>query len=304
MGLKRFIVKTLLFALLAGSLLMAGEWMVRRQPTSYTSKARFLLHNGESVATLILGPSHAYYGLKPQLLGDSVFNLANVSQTPDYDRELLERYIDSMPNLRLLILNITPFTFREPSLDDGPGRNLAVNYKVGMDINRHSDLSTYNFFLSDFPTYRKKMKGILGMASGNRCDSLGFGLGYDLEARDPHWKGKAERRAQDFNVPSSAEVRSQMAGEYDRMLRLCRERGIKTAFVITPIHPVLRRLFRTDLLPEMRAVTDSLARTDQAPVFDFMEDPRFDDSAFFDLDHLSSRGADTLSRILTPLLPK
>ena len=44
------------------------------------------------VETIVLGNSHTYYGIRPELLPYAAVNLANVSQTLDIDLLLLEYY--------------------------------------------------------------------------------------------------------------------------------------------------------------------------------------------------------------------
>ena len=83
--MRRFLKITAFFSLAVFFLLVLGEIVVRGIPTPYSYKAAWLREHGAAVNTLVLGSSHTYYGIRPDALGDSVFNLANVSQTPEYD---------------------------------------------------------------------------------------------------------------------------------------------------------------------------------------------------------------------------
>ena len=109
--MKRFLIKTAIFSAIILCLLGLGELAVRNMPSSYSYKHAYMEGHARDISTLILGSSHTYYGVRSDLLGDSVFNLANVSQDPDIDLVLLRTYMDSMPGLRLVVLPVSYFTF-------------------------------------------------------------------------------------------------------------------------------------------------------------------------------------------------
>ncbi|MDE6682021.1 MAG: hypothetical protein K2J87_01180, partial [Muribaculaceae bacterium] len=144
--------KILWFSLLVTGLLLIGEFIVRSIEPPYSYKAEWLRKNGDKINTLVLGSSHTYYGVNPSILGDSAFNLANISQTPEYDFALLKEFHPYMKNLKRVILPVSYFTFRDPVLEK-MDRGLCVQYKVGMKLPLHSDFSFYNLCLSDFKSY-------------------------------------------------------------------------------------------------------------------------------------------------------
>ncbi len=108
--MRKFLKNIIVFSLLTAALFLIGEIVARSMPSSYSYKHNWILKNGDHISTLILGSSHTYYGLRPNLLGDSVFNLANVSQTPEYDLYLLKTYLPCMPNLKRIIFPVSYFT--------------------------------------------------------------------------------------------------------------------------------------------------------------------------------------------------
>ena len=127
--MKKFLIKTSIFAAIILVILATGEIVVRNLPNSYSYKHRYIKEHGESMSTLILGSSHTYYGIKSDELGDSVFNLANVSQTPDLDLELLRQYIGDLKNLRRVVMPISYFTFVDLRLEETPEWFRCIQYK-------------------------------------------------------------------------------------------------------------------------------------------------------------------------------
>ena len=90
--MKRFIKYSILFAAIIAVLLGCCELMVRNSPNTYTMKKNWMISHSGGIKTLITGNSHSYYGIKPNAIGDSVFNIANVSQGHEYDYFLLTKF--------------------------------------------------------------------------------------------------------------------------------------------------------------------------------------------------------------------
>lgn len=292
--MRRFLKKILLFSLIIIALLVAGEVVVRRMPTSYSYKHDRMESGAAGVATLVLGSSHTYYGVKSDVLGDSVFNLANVSQTPDIDLLLLRKYLPAMTGLRRVIVPVSYFTFTEPRLEDGDEWFRCISYKTDMDLPGHSDFSKYNFEISDYEGYFAKLKGMVVKQPSNRCDSLGWGLGYTLDSRGAGWQEQGRSRAASTTFPLSGR-----GDEVERLLgeiiRLCRQRGVECVLVTTPAWHTYREALDARQRTDMMARTRRLADTYGVRYLDFFSDSDFTEEDFHDVDHLSDVGAVRLS---------
>ena len=294
--MRKFLRKVALFALLVALLLGVGELIVRSLETPYRYKAERLRADGERVSTLVLGSSHMYYGVEPSLLGDSAFNLANISQTPEYDLALLREFRPYMKNLRRVILPISYFTFRDPTMEEFD-RGLCVQYKVGMGLPLHSDFSVYNLALTDFDSYAGRLRNLIAPQELNLCDSLGFGLGFDLAHRGPNWKERAADRAK-----ALTQERPGRADEVERVLEetvdYCREQGLEVVFVTTPVWSGFRAEMDAGQYREMREKIAALQTNTGVRYLDFFASDLFTDDDFHDVDHLSDLGAAKLTRLL------
>ena len=111
--MKKFLLLVFLFFLLTAVMLAAGEYAVRRIPNPYSVKREAISRFGKDTETVVLGSSHTYYGVVADSL-DRTLNLANVSQTFEYDYRILNRYIDSLPRLKRVIIPISFFSFFDP----------------------------------------------------------------------------------------------------------------------------------------------------------------------------------------------
>jgi hypothetical protein len=72
--MKKYTIKIFLFFL---PLLFIGftmEFLLRNIPNDYKFKKAYLDENAEEVETLILGNSHAFFGVNPQYFSTNAFN--------------------------------------------------------------------------------------------------------------------------------------------------------------------------------------------------------------------------------------
>ncbi len=294
--MKKFLINTGVFALLAVVLLICGEWVVGNIETSYSFKYQHVRERGEGISTVILGSSHTYYGLKPELLGDSVFNLANVSQTPEYDLLILKNFKPWLPNLKRVVVPVSYFTYRDPTMED-IDRGLAVQYNRGMHLSAHSGFSPYNLYLYDFKAYAGRLRSLFLDEEKNECDSLGFGLGFDSARTLPGWKQKAAARARSLTRQSPGRAQ-QVGSVLEDIADFCAGNHIECVFVTTPVWQGFREAMDSGQYDEMQRLTRLLARRKGLRYYDFFDSPVFADGDFHDSDHLNDIGAAKLSEML------
>lgn len=299
--MRCFLKNVLIYSAIILALIAACEPVVRRLPSAYKYKAGWMDAHAHDVRTLILGLSHTYYGLMPDSLGPGTFNLANVTQPPDYDLALLRQYIDSMPGLQRVIVPISYCTYRDELFEDTGLWPWAVRYKVDMHLPLHSDWSIYNLSIADFDTWRGKLAGLFFEQKSNTCDSLGFGLGFDLAGRERWWASSGYETARKHTLPYIGRDTVVLACQRE-IIDLCRSRGAEPVFVTTPCWISYRENLDSVQLAEMRGHISYLVKDLGVRYYDFMADPRFVDEDFHDSDHLSDIGAAKLSRILRDTL--
>ena len=92
-----FVSKILLLALPIVLVSAYLEHKLYQIPNSYNLKRTNFEHQLESIQTLILGSSHALNAINPAYLSTPTYNLANVSQSLDYDQLLTLKYLPQLP---------------------------------------------------------------------------------------------------------------------------------------------------------------------------------------------------------------
>jgi len=289
--------RVLVFLAPLALLLGVAEALLRRIPNDYAFKAERMLRDGESFEFLILGSSHAYRGIDPELMGGAGFNAANVSQDLGYDRAILERYLSSMPNLKDLYIPIS-YGSLTSELTLGKEAWRAKNYTLYMDLpSRSFDLGEH-LELLNAPLREQlvRITGHLQNGTDNRqCASSGAGAQPLPTAVDLVSDGReaAVRHSHPERATKTAEE------HLNAIIDLATGRGIRVHLFIPPAWITYREHILPHQIATIRDVCQRHAESQQGVTFhDLLDDPRFTEADFADADHLARSGQMKLSKML------
>lgn len=286
-------IRAFFFFLLLLTPVAAGEAYVRLLPNVAKSKHFFLTKHSDDVDVLVLGSSHAYYGICPQELGRYAYNAAQVSQTLRYDDWLLHHY--SFNNIKWVVQSVSDFSFYE-HLEDGPEWYLANRYRIYMGCDIHAPWSVYGWEATAFPVFVEKLKS-LWQPPKMRWSIQGQGLEYTLENRATDWDNGVERAKHNYYENFSAAQEN--VGHLHGIARFCEERHARLLLVSTPLRPSYRNAQNPQQLVDMRHRLDVFLKIHpDAFYLDFSADPRFTAADFYDADHLNTDGAHKLSCLI------
>src|ERR1700733_9105810 len=102
-SVRALLTRCLLFLLPVVLLLATMEWRFRQIPTSLSQKRRALDAKASSLRVLVIGSATAPSGVGPRYVGVAAFKSGNIAQDIYYNHAILERYVDSMTKLELVI---------------------------------------------------------------------------------------------------------------------------------------------------------------------------------------------------------
>lgn len=290
---RRFLSFAFLLALPLG----AGESYVRSLPNPSKSKHAYLSTHGHAIDWLVLGSSHTYYGLAPELLSPRAYSAAQVSQTLRYDEWVVKHY--ALPRLHTMILPISDFSLYE-ELEDGREWYLANRYRLYMDCSIHPRGSVYDWECTAFRVFCEKLKS-LWQKPNMRWSQYGQGLEYTVANKAQDWDNGEERAATNrYDRFEQAETNLRYL---EGIAQHCAQRRIRLVLLATPLRPS----YRAHQHPAQVADTERhlqlfFNRHPQVLYFDFRADTRFGANDFYDSDHLSLQGSHKLTRLLADTL--
>lgn len=273
--------------------LAAGEAYLRHLPNPSKDKHAYLIAHAPEVDVLILGSSHTYYGVAPELLSPHAYSAAQVSQTLRYDDWVLHHY--DFRHLTDVVVPISYFTFYE-ELEGGGEWYLANRYRLYMDCDLHPRLSVYDWEVTAFSVYITKLKS-LWQPRRMWWSREGQGLEYTTQNKQPDWDNGAVRAARnhytDFSGAPANESRLRHIADY------CRRHHVRLWLITTPLRPSFRQACDGRQLADTRhRLQVFMRRYPEVHYIDYGADPRFSAQDFYDADHLSLTGSHRLTKYL------
>ena len=296
--MQRFLLRTFLFLLPLLLLASLAEFTARSLPNSYRLKGTWMSQHAKTVETLVLGNSHAYYGIRPSMMKGEAFNLANVSQVPAYDLALLLRYAPLCPRLRQVIMVVDNSCLFDPPLEQSEPHRCTY-YTLYMGVGPHSRWGRYGMELFQFDGLCEKLKAF-AQGTYTMCDSLGWGTDYTAARStfDVHDTLSVSQRLQQHQCLNWQWVEANMLA-VEKMAHYCQQQGIRFTVIQTPVCSLYNSGIPYAQREAIRKLMHRLATQYHAEVLDFSCDPRFSESDFFDADHLSDLGAAKLTHLLS-----
>ena len=298
--MKRFLKYIILFLLPIVCVAVSLEILLRRVPNTYKYKYEWMQKNAKEVEILIFGSSHAFYAIRPHLLGENAFNLANVSQGIRQDLYLLEHWSKQYTKLKIVILPISFSSWFGHGLENGSESYRCRYYKIYMGCDLYPDFSLYNLEISDMRTAKGKIPAIFKNDYDFGCDQYGWGTVYKLIDKD--------YEAWYSGIEADAAVKRHTVDDWDavshnislikEMADFCKQRGIQLVLITTPCWESYYAKLNPKQLNKMYELTAELQQEYNIPYYDYLTDDRFVADDFFDSNHLSDVGAEKFTKIL------
>jgi len=311
--MRRFVRRSLLFALPLILILLVFEVFLRKMDTSYKVKREQVMSAGKEAEVLILGNSHAAR-LDPREFSHNAFNLAQVNQSLYYDKRIALKYLGEMKKLKYVLISVD---FHSLYFSDEGNRNIWTYYGYGIDYKdpvslpeKMSYLAGYKAkFLLEFMkrSLTGKYKVIRGLEVEDAADLSqpmvkGFVPYTDTSDLSETY---TRERADFFNkiVRTSGE-RKEILADLEGFIVDLKARNIAPILITLPCYGPYRELLDKKVLEQNRTDVLALSKKYGIPYWDYFTMPLSPD-CFLNCDHLNAKGSvivsDTLSRDLERL---
>ena len=254
----------------------------------YNYKYYYVQDNSDKIATLLMGNSYFENSINPNLLGDSVFDMAVSARWIYYDLELMKLFVPKMKNLKTIVFPmgyVAPFAWSQ-------------HYKQV----KYYDFVHEKFmhvWYDRFPgKYFRYFFVLYGINDGNRlftnnvhCDSLGYDAFINHSNAD--W-----RNDQNFDpIIIENENATDQIAEYTKYLKemaqLCNTHGVRFIVITPPCHDSYNVNVRQEGLDILHGIIENVRAEYPVEYIDYLKDEQFRaDSIYFNCSHLNSIGAD------------
>ena len=278
------------------------EYNLCKIENSYNYKRANFEKQLDSVNVIILGSSQAFYGINPTYFNLKSFNLANISQSLYYDNQLVLKYIDKMPNLKYVIINISYFSLSYQVIDGIESwrdyyysQFWNINYPDlnVLDIKRYSKIFLYTPTISlSYLNNGFKVNLINGMNPNGYFE-------YDTTNNKLNISDSSGNQRVNFHENGFKEKRvNENKVVLESLIKELQKRNIKPVFVTPPVFSTYYKFVNRESLKKNKDIIDSFCIRYKCNYFNYFTDSRFIQSDFHDNDHLNFIGAEKFSKIL------
>lgn len=306
--MRWFLIKTIFISLPILAVALLLEVLLRNIPNDYLYKKEYLDIHSTQIETLILGSSHSFYGLNPDYFSDNTFNASHISQSLNYDYEILKKYEPHLINLNTIVLPISYFTLFG-NIELGSESWRVKNYIIYYGMNTSKSLVNYSEILSNQPSVN--IKRLIAYYFNNKnninCTKFGWGINYKSEkSKDLVETGKsaAKRHTKDDIYSDKCQnIFNNNESILKKIIYWSEKRNIKILFVTPPAFETYRNSINVEQLDyTVDAITKITSEHNNLIYINLFNNETFIAKDFYDADHLSEIGAAKLSTLINDKL--
>lgn len=299
--MKRFLFTSIIFLSPLILLLCFFEIKLAQAPNTYAGKRFELEKRLGEIEILTVGSSHGGE-LNPLYFDYKGFNLSNGGQSLYYDTQLISRYVDRMPNLKLVIMPVSYYSLEYDF-------NSSLEESLKMFYFRYFDIPPYGETVSLLELRRYSYLAQYGQKVSLRLALKGFKV-ENTQIDENGWKpensivpinqntGLEKVRAFEafMNVKNLPTNSTLLGGILDRLTR----KNVRVAIITTPVFHTYSDNISDEKYQRMQQAIKQLItqREHQTRYFNYLNDGRFALNDFYDDDHLNTQGSEKLSRIV------
>jgi len=283
---------------------LALEVFYRQVPNNYSYKDQQLQKVAPDVQTLVMGDSHAFYGINPLYFKDPTFNLSNISQSLLTDELLLEKHIANLPALKTVFINISYFTLstKDNALESN-WRKYFYHHNMGITAPSISFWNPQRYSMALIQRFDKSMDLVQKYHNNYtivNATPLGYGMQdasdivKDKEAISIVIANKHEDNSLDFKHNTA---------RLQRIIALCKKYEVAVVLLEMPVYPAYYNLLDTEKKEKIKSNLNNLSGVDDTVFYlDLSTNPLFEKQDLRDADHLTNSGAKKCSEYLNTYL--
>ena len=272
--------------------------------TNYSYKHHRIKEKYSKIETLILGDSHAFFGINPIYLDGEVFSIANISQSLYFDQLLFEKHVDSLPKLRNLILTIGYYSLSQlDNAKEDRWRKYFYAQQMDLDMNIISPLDITKYSLSLHRRFRKSLELIqryFQNGTAVRCDTLGWGIYYKGTITN-NWQQasiKTAKRHEDGLLDFTHNTK-----RLQTIIDYCKKINCKVFLIDMPVHQEYINAIDPTKLQKTTMTCKALANNNKNTFYlNLRQHPLLEEDDLYDPDHLNHRGAKKFSDIINRMI--
>ena len=273
-------------------------------PTYLLQKKLFIESQIDEIEIISTGLSYGN-SINPEFIDRKAFNFFHDAQDLYYDIQLINKYIERMPNLKLIILPISYFSL-EYRMESSPWIWRAPFYKFIYDIPPSNAISNFNpIFYSYTLAYGwREVQNYISTDFVSKIDKVMYRTGW----REVGNEGIVDSKESDRFGWQSAEYYETSLMQIknisfnmkllENFIKGCNNKNIKVIFITPPVFHNFYDYVNPTKYAIMQSNINLLVKKYDLFYFNYFTDKRFTADDFYSVDHVNNYGAAKLSKII------
>jgi hypothetical protein len=274
------------------------EISLRKIPNDYINKKHYLQQNSNEINTLILGSSHSLYGLDPVYFSANTFNASHISQTLNFDYEILKKYDHKFENLKAIVLPISYFTLYEV-LQNTDEDWRVKNYIIYHELDNQYDLKYFSEVFSNKLSLNiaRLVSFYLNDDSNIFVSNLGWGTKYKSE-QSKNLKKSSLSAVKRHTINDFEYLADNILSLYG-ILEWSKNRSVQVVLFTPPAYIDYRNNLNEAQLSTLVETAEDIAnKFDNCTYYNLINSKEFTFQDYYDGDHLNEIGAKKLSLLI------
>ena len=299
--MKKFLIKSCIIIIPIAIFVMYMEINLGKIQNHYNYKRKCFESQLDSIQVLVLGTSQAYFGINPDYFSLKTFNLSEFNQSLYYDNKITLKYLDKMPKLKYVIINISYFSFGQQIIDGiEPWRDYY--YSQFWDIDYPTidklDAKYYSKIFVYIPSLSLKY-----LSQGFKVDlelpnNNGFKMAYTSKntiINDSTGKNRVDIHNAYYKGGNKY---SEHINELTQLISTLKKRNITPIIITPPVYKTYSKYADINILKNNTISINNICNYYKCYYYNYFTDSRFIKDDFKDDDHLNFIGAEKFSKIL------
>lgn len=315
--MKYFIKRVLSFfiplILLLSIFLFYAENRLENYPSSFQVKAKYFQQNINEINAIVLGSSHNQDAINPEIIKNAkVANIAFGGQTLKIDEALLNAYIEKIPNLKSVFLELSYHNLEHEYDSKYFRNNLYLRFYNLNLFDRNIKFKDHSIFLSNpslYISYLNPMKKTLNLneygyaktLSNTENERLFENMKYDeVEIlKDSTSRFVTHHKYENIEA---FEVNKLI---FERMIQKCVSNKIKPVILMPPVYKsYFKNYIKEKNNRRFKFLNDLIRKYPEIIVLDYEQVENFEVKDFKNVDHLNPKGAEKFSKLLNERIEK
>ena len=285
--------------------MMVSEFFLRKTPNEYAFKKSYLDSNSNKLKVLFLGNSHILLGVDPSLMSAPSFNASQVSQSLDYDYEILKKYENNWDSLKYVVVNFDySNAFRR--LCNDPNESWREKY-YNIYFGIHSSCKPSNNFEilngTTINSVRKLWNHYYKKLPNFSSTDLGYCVTY---ASNPKQSFELSGyNAYQKHKPYNYKNLNSNISSLGKIVSFCNQKKIKLIILNMPSRTEYTKHLDSRLIAVINHSMDSVVAVNASVEYlNFNNSVLFSEMDYFDADHLNIRGVKKITAKIDSIVRK